>query len=61
MCYLDLSLDIFNGVAGLHLEGDRLTRKGLDEDLHDGRVLLLKCEKFNIKYEDENETEENMD
>merc|ERR1719402_1334453 len=42
---LDLSLDIFDGVAGLYLEGYRLTRKGLDEDLHlDQRSrFLLKC------------------
>jgi hypothetical protein len=31
---LDLGLDIVNGVRRLHLEGDSLTRKGLDEDLH---------------------------
>lgn len=31
---LDLGLDIVNGVGGLHLKGDSLTRKGLDEDLH---------------------------
>lgn len=32
---LDLGLDIVNGVGRLHLEGDRLPREGLDEDLHD--------------------------
>ena len=32
---LDLGLDIVDGVARLHLEGDSLTREGLDEDLHD--------------------------
>jgi hypothetical protein len=31
---LDLGLDIVNGVRGLNLEGDSLTREGLDEDLH---------------------------
>ena len=31
---LDLGLDIVNGVGRLHLKGDSLTRKGLDEDLH---------------------------
>lgn len=31
---LDLGLDIVNGVGGLHLKGDSLTREGLDEDLH---------------------------
>lgn len=34
MLTLDLGLDIVNGVGGLHLKGDSLTRKGLDEDLH---------------------------
>ena len=33
--YLNLGLDILDGVAGLHLQGDRLARQGLDEDLHD--------------------------
>ena len=36
---LDLGLDIVNGVRRLHLEGDSLTRKGLDEDLHLGEGL----------------------
>jgi len=31
---LDLGLDIVDGVRGLDLEGDGLTRKGLHEDLH---------------------------
>merc|ERR1719495_2706194 len=31
---LNLSLHIFDGIAGLDLEGDGLTRKGFDEDLH---------------------------
>ena len=31
---LDLRLDIVNGVGRLHLKGDSLARKGLDEDLH---------------------------
>ena len=31
---LDLALDILNGVGRLHLKGDRLSREGLDEDLH---------------------------
>merc|ERR1719251_449724 len=30
---LDLSLDVLNGVRGLHLEGDGLPGEGLDEDL----------------------------
>jgi hypothetical protein len=33
---LNLGLDIVDGVRRLHLEGDSLTREGLDEDLHDG-------------------------
>jgi len=31
---LDLGLDIFDGVAGLDLEGDGFPREGFDEDLH---------------------------
>jgi len=31
---LDLSLDVFDGITGLHLEGDGLAGQGLDEDLH---------------------------
>jgi len=31
---LDLGLDIVNGVRRLHLEGDGLSSKGLDENLH---------------------------
>ena len=31
---LDLSLDVFNGVSWLDIEGDGLTSEGLDEDLH---------------------------
>jgi len=33
---LNLALDIFNGVRGLHLKGDGLTREGLHENLHPG-------------------------
>ena len=32
--YLDLGLDVFDGITGLDLEGDGLTRQGFDEDLH---------------------------
>ena len=32
--YLDLGLDILDGVTGLHLQGDGLTRQGLHEYLH---------------------------
>ena len=31
---LDLGLDVFNGVRRLNIEGDGLSGKGLDEDLH---------------------------
>ena len=31
---LNLGLDIVDGIGRLHLKGDSLTRKGLDEDLH---------------------------
>ena len=31
---LDLGLDVLNGVRGLHLQGNGLTRQCLDEDLH---------------------------
>jgi len=31
---LDLGLDVVDGVGGFDLEGDGLTRKGFDEDLH---------------------------
>lgn len=33
---LNLGLDIVNGIGRLDFEGDRLSRKGLDEDLHLG-------------------------
>ena len=31
---LDLGFDVLNGVSWLNVEGDGLTGKGLDEDLH---------------------------
>ena len=31
---LDLLLDIIDGVTGLDIEGDGLSREGLDENLH---------------------------
>ena len=31
---LDLSLDVFNGVRGLDIEGDGLSGESLDENLH---------------------------
>merc|ERR1712012_914176 len=31
---LDLGLDVLNGVRWLHIKGDGLSSKGLDEDLH---------------------------
>jgi len=33
---LDLRFDVVDGVRGLDLEGDRLTREGFNEDLHCG-------------------------
>jgi hypothetical protein len=38
--YLDLGLDILDGVAGLYLQSDRLPRQGLHEDLH---FVFLPC------------------
>ena len=35
---LDFGLDIIDCVGRLHLKGDSLPRKGLDEDLHLQRV-----------------------
>jgi hypothetical protein len=32
--HLDFGLDVVDGVAALHLEGDGLPRQGLHEDLH---------------------------
>merc|ERR1719278_80189 len=43
---LDLGLDILDGVRGLDLEGDGLTREGLDEDLH--FYLSCRSESSNI-------------
>ena len=40
--YLDLGLDILDGVRGLHLKGDGLAREGLDEDLHFLCLVLCK-------------------
>ena len=34
LAYLDLSLDILNGIRCLHLQGDGLPRQSLDKDLH---------------------------
>ena len=31
---LDLLLNVINGIGGLHLEGNGLTRQSFDEDLH---------------------------
>ena len=38
---LDLGLDVVDGVRGLDLEGDRLSREGFDEDLH--LCLRIRC------------------
>lgn len=35
---LNLALDIVDGVAGLHLQGDGLACQGLHENLHDACV-----------------------
>ncbi len=32
--YLNLGLDVFDGVRGLHLQGDGLAGEGFHEDLH---------------------------
>ena len=45
MLTLDLGLHIVDRVGGLNLEGDRLTREGFDEDLHDGLRLVS----FNVR------------
>ena len=39
--YLDLGLDILDGVTGLHLQGDSLPCQGLHEDLHGCDLDLL--------------------
>ena len=41
-CYLNLGLDIFNGIRGLNLEGDSFPREGLDKDLHSAFVFVCK-------------------
>ena len=38
---LNLSLDVVDGVAGLDIEGDGLTRQGFDEYLHGCSVSFL--------------------
>ena len=40
--YLDLGLDILNGVTRLHLKGDGLPGEGLHKDLHDALPSLCK-------------------
>ena len=37
--YLDLGLDVLDGVRGLHLQGDGLASQGLHEDLHGDGLL----------------------
>ena len=45
---LDLGLDVLDGVRGLHIEGDGLTREGLDEDLHlERRGVVRRRKKIN--------------
>ena len=45
---LDLGLDVFDGVRGLHLKGDGLARQGLHENLHSasGNEYHLKLERL---------------
>ena len=43
---LDLSLDVLNGVSWLDIEGDGLSCKGLDEDLHFWLTFLFINYKF---------------
>merc|ERR1712000_393749 len=38
---LDLGLDVVDGVGRLHLKGDGLPRKGLDEDLHLASTIII--------------------
>ena len=40
MSYLDLGLDVLDGVRGLDLEGDSLPGEGLDENLHFQRFFV---------------------
>ena len=40
MSYLDLSLDILDGIRGLDLEGNSLPGEGLDENLHFQRFFV---------------------
>ena len=48
--YLDLGLDILDGVTGLHLQGDSLPCQGLHEDLHGRNLdLLQKPHLFSLK------------
>ena len=39
---LNFLLHVLDRVAGLHIEGDGLARKGLDEDLHLQRLVSLR-------------------
>lgn len=45
---LDLGFDIVDSVGRFDLEGDGLTRQGLNENLHDGLVMKsqLPCTMF---------------
>jgi len=47
---LDLPFDDINPVGGLHLQGDRLSRQGLDKDLHTCKQRLLAFEKKNARF-----------
>jgi hypothetical protein len=58
---LNLGLDIVDGIGRLHLEGDSLTRKGLDEDLHFEGLRAGKDCQFLIFDEIVSKTPENRD
>ena len=54
MFYLDLSLDIFDAIAGLDLKGDGLSRQSFHENLHFyfplKRIYLTKRKVLFLKY-----------
>jgi len=49
---LDLSLDIIDSIRGLHLEGDRLSCEGFNEDLHLVRTPLSiqRAERWSLQH-----------
>jgi hypothetical protein len=50
-------LDIVDGVRGLDLEGDGLTREGLDEDLHTTEILGCWVSVFTRNLQDSRSTD----